>query len=152
MAKRKSPMDQLGGAFDTPKRGRRKKSPMDQLGASLKNSRGRRARKGGMLAVYDNYSKTKRGRKRKPVHEQMGQAFDISRKRKRRGVSAAGDLYELTRQKLTKTEYLQLRDEADRAQEVDDNLRERRRDSALMQDQGFVARLARMVRRRTRFF
>lgn len=136
--KRKSGLDNLGNAFKTRKS---KKSALDGLGNAFKNRRSRRKRggliassgfgkksgSGGMMGIYNSTSKTKRSR---------------------RGIEAQA--FNSFRERMTRSEYLKVRDEMDETIRNDDGLTSQQEQERLIQNMPFHRRILALARRRFR--
>lgn len=127
MAKRKkSGLGNLGNSWSPKKQRGRKKGMADVIGRATKKSGDRGGLGSGVVAIFDRKNNTKR---RKPFADQL-------------------DAANLLKRRMTKTEYLEARDQAEQAVENDDTLRSKKTESEMVGQQGFFARLLAIIRRR----
>jgi len=130
----------------------RKKSLMGSL---LGGSFGKSSKKesgGGMANILGRAGK-QRGRKRKDAG--MGNDLEAQfskgvKHKRRRNMEGQLDAADLLKRKMTKSEYLDAKDQADQAAEQDQQIRAKISDENMAGNEGFIRRLMRIIISRSR--
>jgi len=136
----------LGNAFSPHRGRRRKKSAWGALGSAMKPTR-RKRRGRGIVGTFAAASK-KRGRRRSKNAGIEGAFSNALSSNSKRGGAMARSYQKNISPRMTKTEYLEMRDSVDNAVNNDSRLSGFKRDEQITGRDSFIRRMIRTARYR----